>query len=135
MLAYAGYCSLLFELGEIDQAHFEYQRVYNRVKEIHEELVNRTSPSKLSALEFLKVDIERFWGYKKEIETVKSLNMSYEDWMSLTAGKEDGVYLIKLGEFKIDSMEAKSKEARHNTETQCTGEAEIQIKQLKSLGF
>ena len=98
MLAYAGYSSLLFELNELDQAEFEYQRAYDRVKEIYSNLVEDTKPiqDKLREIELLKVDVERFWGYKKEIETVKSLGMSSQEWKSLTDGKSDGVYLIKV---------------------------------------
>jgi len=98
MLAYAGYSSLLLRLEEIEQAHFESQRAYNRVKEIYKRLVNQTIPSKLDTIKFLKADVEKFWGYKKEIETLEKLNMSYQDWASLTKGKEAGIYLIKLSE-------------------------------------
>jgi len=98
MLAYAGYSGLLFELNELDQAELEYQKAYDRVKDIYSKLVDKTRPitDKLKHIELLKLDVERFWGYKKEIETVKSLGMSFQEWKNLTKNRSDGVYLIKI---------------------------------------
>ncbi len=98
MLAYAEYSRLLFELDEVDQSAFEYQKAYDRVKDVYGQLVDKTNPlqDKLDKLEFLKVDIERFWSYKKEVETVKNLGLSFQEWKDLTKDVSEGVHLIKI---------------------------------------
>ncbi len=109
MLAYAGYSELLLEFDEVDQSAFEYQRAYDRVRDIYKQLVDSTVPTheELNKLEFLKVDIERFWGYKKEVETVKNLNIPFSEWKGLTKGKDSGIYLIKPPVFESEQDKVK----------------------------
>jgi len=99
ILAYSGYCNTLLELEEIEQAYYEYNKAYKHIKQLFTGIVDEILPSYLKPLEFLKVDLERFWGYKKETETVKNLNLSFEAWKGLTKNiKKPGLYLIKFSE-------------------------------------
>ena len=99
MLAYSGYCNTLLELEEIEQAYYEYNRAYKHIKQIFIEVVDETLPTYLKPLEYLKTDLEKFWGYKKETETIKNLKISFETWKGLTKNiRNSGLYLIKLPE-------------------------------------
>lgn len=96
MLAYSAYCNALLELDEIEQAKVEYDRAYARVKELCSFLFNETLPHQAVHLKPVKIDAERFWGYKKETETMLKLEIPYSEWKGLTSDKSDGLYILKV---------------------------------------
>jgi len=96
MLAYTGYCNTLLELEEIDRAKLEYDKAYQRIKSVYMDTLYQSLPSKIEIFKPLKIDAERFWGYKKETETIKKLGISFSEWKDLTEGKENGLYIIKV---------------------------------------